>query len=270
MVRQGWFYGCFVGTAIALIAFPSHPAKAENSEVSARRIAERTNFTNDEIIDGFVKLAFRPELQFDRQIERLRKFDEPVRVFVDDHGQADRAAVIRAVVADIGAHVAHLDIATVEDRRVANVVVMLVPERAFQRTIRARYGRARAKEIAHSLNPQCLSGIAKDPQYRIRRAEVLLPGDVDEFRFYDCAYEELLQALGPINDDASVPWTMFNDNVQMGFFDLYDQYLLNILYDPRVRPGMTKEDFGRVASDVLSTVRTWVASANPPQATRTH
>jgi Protein of unknown function (DUF2927) len=28
----------------------------------------------------------------------------------------------------------------------------------------------------------------------------------------------------------------------MGFFDVYDQFLLNILYDPRVRPGMTKEE----------------------------
>ena len=33
---------------------------------------------------------------------------------------------------------------------------------------------------------------------------------------------------------------MFNDDVQMGFFGLYDQYLLNILYDPRIRAGMTR------------------------------
>jgi hypothetical protein len=73
------------------------------------------------------------------------------------------------------------------------------------------------------------SGIGKDEQYRIRRAEVILPVDAGEFTFYDCAYEELLQALGAINDDRTVPWTMFNDDVQMGFFDVYDQYLLNIL-----------------------------------------
>jgi hypothetical protein len=59
--------------------------------------------------------------------------------------------------------------------------------------------------------PKCLSGIAKDESYRIRRAEVILPVDADEFQFYDCAYEELLQSLGLINDDSSVPWTMFND-----------------------------------------------------------
>ena len=60
--------------------------------------------------------------------------------------------------------------------------------------------------------------------------------------FYDCIYEELLQSLGPINDDTTVPWTMFNDEVQMGFFDLYDQYLLNILYDRRIRAGMTRAE----------------------------
>jgi hypothetical protein len=50
---------------------------------------------------------------------------------------------------------------------------------------------------------------------------VILPVDAGEFTFYDCAYEEPLQALGVINDDQSVPWTIFNDDVQMGFFAVY-------------------------------------------------
>jgi len=28
----------------------------------------------------------------------------------------------------------------------------------------------------------------------------------------------------------------------MGYFDVYDQYILNLLYDPRVKAGMTVED----------------------------
>jgi Protein of unknown function (DUF2927) len=89
---------------------------------------------------------------------------------------------------------------------------------------------------------------------------VILPVDDGEFSFYDCAYEELLQALGLVNDDSSVPWTMFNDAVQMGFFDVYDEYLVNILYDPRIRPGMTKRELDRVLPEVLPDVRAWVAS----------
>jgi hypothetical protein len=51
---------------------------------------------------------------------------------------------------------------------------------------------------------------------------------------------------------------MFNDNVQMGFFDVYDQYLVNILYEPRVRPGMTKDQIGALLPEVMPTVRAWV------------
>jgi hypothetical protein len=93
-------------------------------------------------------------------------------------------------------------------------------------------------------------------------SDVLIVADVGDFIFYDCAYEELLQALGPINDTNSVPWTMFNDNVQIGFFDVYDQYILNILYDPRIRPGMKAEEVRAVLPQVMPAVRAWVARVN--------
>ena len=86
--------------------------------------------------------------------------------------------------------------------------------------------------------------------------------DAGDFIFFDCAYEEMLQALGPINDDNSVPWTMFNDDVHMGFFDLYDQYLLNILYDRRIRPGMTREETRALLPQILPDVRAFVARTN--------
>ena len=185
---------------------------------------------------------------------------------VISRGRPERRAEIAAIIADIRARVAHLDIAIADDIRAANFIVMLVPQRDFKRTVRSLYGRNRARQIEKRLGPQCLSGIGKDERYRVRRAEVLLPADADEFTFYDCAYEEMLQGLGLINDDASVPWTMFSDGVQMGFFDVYDQYLLNILYDPRVRPGMSKEELGKLAIEILPTVRAWVSSTNPPRA----
>lgn len=242
-------------------------AYAEDPEISSRRAAERRDFTNDEIKDGFFKIALNAELQLGTAAERVRKFDEPVRIFVASESKPDRAPEIVAIVADIRAHVNHLDIGITSDRNAANFFVTLVAERDVKKVIRARYGSGKAAQIQQSLNPQCLSGIGKDKQYRIRRAEVILPVDSGEFTFYDCAYEELLQALGAINDDRSVPWTMFNDDVQMGFFDVYDQYLLNILYDPRVRAGMTKAEVDGLLTVVLPTVRAWVGGANPaPQA----
>ena len=254
-----------VFASFALAAINCIPARAENPDISSRRAAERTDFTNEEIKDGFFKIAFGAELQLDTPTERVRKFDEPVRIFVLSAGGPDRRSEIAAVVADIRAHVKNLDVAVTNDRRTANFVVRLVRERKLDQTIRTLYGNDRAKQIKQSLSPECLSGIGKDERFRIRRAEVILPIDAGDFTFYDCAYEELLQALGPINDDRSVPWTMFNDEVQMGFFDVYDQYLLNILYDPRIRPGMTKDEVNALLPEVLSTARAWVRDVNSPR-----
>jgi hypothetical protein len=252
-------------TALTLTAITCEPAYAEDPGISSRRASERTDFTDEEIKNGFFKIAFNAELQLGAPAERVRKFDEPVRIFLDSKSNIDRRPEIAAVISDIRAHVNHLDVAVTDDREAANFVVRLVAARDLDRTIRSLYGNDKAKRIQQALNPQCLSGIGKDQRYRIRRAEVILPVDAGDFTFYDCAYEELLQALGAINDDRSVPWTMFNDDVQMGFFDVYDQYLLNILYDPRLRPGMTKQEVNALLPDVVSAARTWVGNVNLPR-----
>lgn len=259
---SNWAAVIFISVAFAIYGSLICPAQAENPDISSRRASDQTSFSDGEIKDGFYKIALRAELQFDRRVERIRKFDEPVRVFVVNRGAPDRRAEIAKIVADIHAHVQHLDLAMTDDRQAANFVVTLVDRRDLAQTIRSHYGREKAKQIQQSLDPQCLSGIGKDQSYRIRRAEAILPVDDGEFSFYDCAYEELLQALGLVNDDSSVPWTMFNDAVQMGFFDVYDEYLVNILYDPRIRPGMTKRELDRLLPEVLPTVRAWVASTN--------
>ena len=252
-------------TALTLTAITCEPAYAEDPGISSRRASERTDFIDEEIKNGFFKIAFNAELQLGAPAERVRKFDEPVRIFLDSKSNIDRRPEIAAVITDIRAHVNHLDVAVTDDREAANFVVRLVAARDLDRTIRSLYGNDKAKRIQQALNPQCLSGIGKDQRYRIRRAEVILPVDAGDFTFYDCAYEELLQALGAINDDRSVPWTMFNDDVQMGFFDVYDQYLLNILYDPRLRPGMTKQEVNALLPEVVSTARTWVGNINLPR-----
>jgi Protein of unknown function (DUF2927) len=259
---SGWgIASLFALIVIATIA--GSAVWAGNESVSIRRSSERTAFSDSEIADGFFKIAFGAELRLTGGANRVRKFDGPVRVFLDNRTHSNRRADLAAVVSDIRTYVDHLDIELTEDRKTANVVVTLVRDRdALARTMRTLYGQKRADEIERRLRPRCLSGFSEDAQHRIKRAEVLLTSDGGDFSFLDCAYEELLQALGPINDDRSVPWTMFNDDIQMGFFDIYDQYILNILYDPRVRPGMTRQEIEMLLPDILPTVRKWISSAN--------
>jgi hypothetical protein len=257
-------FSSFVAAGLAAIlcaaAWPQ-PASAEIAAVIARQRAQRTSFTDAEIVEGFLKTAFGAEYHLAGRVDRIRKYDTPVRVFADG-SRADRKALLAKVVADIGQRVAHLDIAMTEDGEHANVDVKLVRDRDLYRTIVGSYGKERAREIKNSLDPQCLSGFRKNEKFEIEHSNVILTVDNGDFVFLDCAYEELLQSLGPINDTSSVPWTMFNDNVSMGFFDVYDQYILNLLYDPRIKAGMTVEEVKIVLPEVMPDVRAWVRKIN--------
>jgi Protein of unknown function (DUF2927) len=254
-----------VAAALAAIAFgdvvaPS-AAFAEIPAIASRQRAEKKSFTDAEIAEGFFKTAFGAEYHLAGRVDRIRKYDMPVRVFADGN-RADRKAQLAKVIADIGARVQHLDIAVAETADAANINVKLVRDRDLDRTIADAYGKERAREIKTSLDPQCLSGFRKNENYEIQHSDVILTVDNGDFVFLDCAYEELLQSLGPINDTSSVPWTMFNDQVSMGFFDVYDQYILNLLYDPRIRAGMTVGEVRAVLPEVLVDVRAWVKKVN--------
>jgi hypothetical protein len=263
--RSSYFLRIFavMVAAIAFAAMVSPPsARAANAAVASRQRAERTSFTDTEITDGFFKTAFGAEYHLAGRVDRIRKYDMPVRVFASGGARPDRRAQLARVVADIGARVRHLDIAMADSRDSANVIVNLVRDRDLSRTIATFYGNERAREIRSSLDPQCLSGFRKNERFEIEHSDVLLTFDSSDFTFLDCAYEELLQSLGPINDTSSVPWTMFNDSVSMGFFDVYDQYIMNVLYDPRIKAGMTVEQVKAVLPDVLADVRVWVRKIN--------
>jgi len=248
------------GIALQGVVVPG--LSAEVAAVASRQRAERKIFTDAEITDGFFKTAFGAEYHLAGRVDRIRKYDVPVRVFTGGVNRSDRRAQLAKVVADIAKRIAHLDIAMAETSEAANVLVTLVRDRDLSGTIKRFYGEERAREIRKSLDPQCLSGFRKSEKFEIQHSDVILTVDNGDFVFLDCAYEELLQSLGPINDTSSVPWTMFNDKVSMGFFDVYDQYLLNILYDPRIKAGMTIAEVEAVLPEVLADVRVWVRKVN--------
>ena len=249
---------CAIGLLIPQSGFTQHP------QIERNRKAERTNFSDAEITEGFFKIAFGAEFNVAGRIDRIRKYEEPVRIFVDNRAKPDWRPQIAKVVADIRAHIRGLDIAITRQRAQANVILIMARDRDLGHIIRTVYGSERARQIQKSLEPQCLSGFSKDDAFHIISSSVLIAADAGRFVFYDCIYEELLQALGPINDDSSVPWTMFNDDVQKGFFDIYDQFLLNILYHPRVRAGMTREEVRALLPEILPEIREWIGEVNRP------
>src|SRR5262245_11901489 len=94
--------------AAVLLCLAAAPAIAQtngpaaNKDISARRAAEIRAFTDAQIIDGFFKVTFGAEFHTAGRIDRIRKFDVPVRAYVDNRGRTDRSGEIGRVIADIG------------------------------------------------------------------------------------------------------------------------------------------------------------------------
>src|SRR5947199_10169936 len=151
--------------ALAAVALdsvvPLPAASGEIPAIASRQRTEKKIFTDSEILEGFFKTAFGAEYHLAGRVDRIRKYDLPVRVFADGNGIA-RKAQLAQVVADIAQRVQHLDIAMAENSDSANIIVKLVRDRDLNRTIAAFYGGARAREIKTSLDPQCLSGFRKN------------------------------------------------------------------------------------------------------------
>ena len=56
-----------------------------------------------------------------------------------------------------------------------------------------------------------------------------------------CIHEELAQGLGLANDSPAARPSIFNDDDEFALLTRHDELLLKMLYDARLRPGMTAE-----------------------------
>ena len=71
-----------------------------------------------------------------------------------------------------------------------------------------------------------------------------------------CYHEELAQGLGLANDSPTARPSIFNDDEEFALLTAMDEILLRILYDPRLRIGMTAEEarpvVRRIAAELLA------------------
>ena len=76
-----------LAAALAVAAFgemvPPAAASAELPAIAQRQRTEKKVFTDDEIIQGFLKTAFGAEYHLAGRVDRIRKYQMPVRVFAD-------------------------------------------------------------------------------------------------------------------------------------------------------------------------------------------
>ena len=84
------------------------------------------------------------------------------------------------------------------------------------------------------------------------QAVAVIRGEHPDLLRLSCIHEELAQGLGLSNDSPAARPSVFNDDEEFGLLTTHDELLLRMLYDPRMRPGMTAAEARPIAEVIAS------------------
>ena len=192
-------------------------------------------FSDAELIDGFNKTVFGSEYSNISSRAYVRKFRGPARFFVRSEVQGPVTETVKSFIRSLPGLISGLRVELVTSQRKANFVVYVVPKSQYAATVREQiFGNAKA-----AVSGQCMVRSIYS-RGSIRFSDAVIVGDQGADLFNRCMIEEILQGLGPLNDSRSLSHSMFNDESRFSTLQPFDQLILNVLYDPKIRPGTSK------------------------------
>lgn len=229
-----------VGIATAVAMALAGPAEA-GSKLSA--------FSDAELSQGFFATVFGLEHN-GAMSGQVKKFQGPVRFEIVSRSRRDRTRDVAAFVKQLPKKIRGLDARIARPGETPNFIVVVVDRSAYVERVRADvFADPNAK-----VPGRCLVKADFGPR-GIRRAVAVIVADEGEHLFQRCMTEEILQGLGPMNDDPGLTASVFNDRSRHSALTAFDRAIVSILYDPRLRHGMSKAEAAAVLPSVLGGVR---------------
>lgn len=191
-----------------------------------------------DVSHGFFKTVFGLEYGGHADARRVKRYVSPVRFHISDRSGHKRLRAARRFVAALPRRIRHFEGREVSRADQANFRILIVKRRDFAQVV--------ARELqadAIAMNARCLVGVTTQ-NGRIDHSVAVIVGD-DDYLFRRCLVEEVLQGLGPMNDHASLKNSVFNDSSRLAAFTNFDEAILNVLYHPTIRPGMSMSEARR-------------------------
>ncbi|MGY6548394.1 MAG: DUF2927 domain-containing protein [Roseinatronobacter sp.] len=217
--------------------------------------------SNAQIAQDILELGFR--LESGREIPQFSRFEGPVRVrltgAVPPLAALETDRLLTRMQREAG-----LDIRRI-DSGPAEVTVEFVPRAVMRRVV---------PEAACFVLPNVESWAAfranpRAPQLdwaRIaqrRKALVVTAADTTVQEMRDCLHEEILQAVGPLNDLFRIGETVMNDDNFQTSATGFDMLVLRVWTHPTLRSGMSRADIAARLPALLDTLNPAGAQRNP-------
>lgn len=220
-----------------------------------------TPFNARQLADNFIQIALYDEyvtrngrLVSEVTPSHLRRWDQPVTMavaFGDTIPEAQRKRDSRDI-SDYAARLARIS---------GHSIRMAPPERANYTVLvlneddRRGYG-DQLEALVPGIDPVSRTTILNLPSstYCVvfafsngdasvySRAVAVIRGEHPDRMRLSCIHEEIAQGLGLANDSPAARPSIFNDDEEFALLTRMDEMMLKMLYDPRLRPGMTPDE----------------------------
>ena len=221
-------------------------------------------FDADILSKNFAYVALRSEghqIDDDTLIEEkpvpIVRWEAPIHLWTfgttdDDHKHLDTLS--KRISALTG-----LSIARTRDVQLANVYILVADqdERRDMDGLIATLGHNHGGPLGNAWPEKakypCIARVAIDPvSLTLKWAIILIKDELNGAFRRSCLTEELVQSLGLFNDGAEIRPSIFNDNAEFIELTRHDEYLLKILYDRRLRPGMFQKDVEPIVREIAT------------------
>lgn len=209
-------------------------------------------FSDAALIDGFNKTVFGSEFSSSRfSTSYIRKFRGPVKFYVKTNVVGNYGSRAQRFIRRLERKVVGLKTRLVSTEVQANFVVHIVRRRNYAKTVRTSV----FKRSSAPVRGKCMVR-SRFSRRGITHSDAVIVADEGDLLFRRCMTEEILQGLGPLNDNRSLRHSIFNDNSNFTSFQTFDRYILNMLYARELENGMSPAKASQVLPRVLKRIRT--------------
>lgn len=227
-------------------------------------------FATHQLIENFIHIALYDEYAAfggtyiaQTRASRLRRWEGPVRMsvsFGDSVPLAQRAhdkAMITAYAGQLASASRH-PVSVADEAANFDVLVVNEDERRAlgPRLMQMVPGIDAASVTAiTNLSPSTFCVVfafSKGDAPAYNHAVAVIRAEHPELLRRSCVHEELAQGLGLANDYPHARPSVFNDDEEFALLTRHDELLLRMLYDPRLRPGMTEAEARPIITDIAT------------------
>jgi AcrR family transcriptional regulator len=210
------------------------------------------SISNAEVLENLTEIVFGSEFM-DEDSDVVRRWAGPMRVAVYARDPQRYHRLVEPHLAHLR-RLTGLDIRLVDhDEPDQNAFVFVFAREQFYAFAERHLGPGKNPRTNRFL--ACFGYFHVNAAGEIDEITAVIPSFVGEEEIRGCIIEEMTQAMGLPNDSDSANPSIFNDDDAYQDLTWQDQLFLRVLYDPRVRSGMTQAEFGPLARQIIEELR---------------